>query len=321
MWRENYNKMMEEGMLQNPKVNILLAAYNGRPYLEKQLDSLLRQTYKNVVIYIRDDGSTDGTPEFIHEYIDKHPEMDIRLLDNDGRNLRASGNFYQLLHECEPAEYYALCDQDDEWYPNKLQWAVEALQKEKADKVLLYYSACDYCTEEGKLIRRSPKQRERLELQDVLYYTPGSGFTIVMNEKASQELVLRRTPGPEMHDRWLIRGAVCLGKVIYDSRSTAAHIRHADAVTAEDAGNGRLLIHFVKDELFGEQPKKDKKALIYFDQVFQSVLNTRQKKVLQLFTGKNTPIRWGSKVCYPRRLRRRLGGEIALRLLFFIGRM
>lgn len=307
--------------MQNPKVNVLLATYNGRPYLERQLDSLLHQTYKNIVIFIRDDGSTDGTQEYLHEYMCKHPEIDIRLMDYDGRNLRASGNFYQLLHECEPADYYALCDQDDEWYPNKLQWAVEALQKEQIDKTLLYYSACDYYTGDGKLIRRSPQQKENLELQDVLYYTPGSGFTIVMNEKARQELVLRRTPGPEMHDRWLIRGAVCLGKVIYDSRSTAAHIRHADAVTAEDAGNGRLLVHFVKDELLGEQPKKDKKALIYFYQVFQSSLNIRQKKILQLFTGKNTPIRWGKKVCYPRRLRRRLGGEIALRLLFLIRRM
>ena len=44
-----------------PKISILLSTYNGEKYLVEQLDSLLEQSYTNIVIVIRDDGSTDAT--------------------------------------------------------------------------------------------------------------------------------------------------------------------------------------------------------------------------------------------------------------------
>ena len=52
-----------------PKVNILLAVYNGEKHLKKQLDSLCAQTYDNIDIYIRDDGSTDDSVAFIKKYM------------------------------------------------------------------------------------------------------------------------------------------------------------------------------------------------------------------------------------------------------------
>lgn len=45
------------------KVNIILCTYNGEKYIEKQLDSILNQTYQNIDIYIHDDGSKDCTLE------------------------------------------------------------------------------------------------------------------------------------------------------------------------------------------------------------------------------------------------------------------
>ena len=44
-----------------PKIVILLSTYNGEDYLAEQLDSLLKQTYSNFIIIIRDDASTDST--------------------------------------------------------------------------------------------------------------------------------------------------------------------------------------------------------------------------------------------------------------------
>lgn len=50
------------------KVDILLATYNGERFLQKQIDSILQQTYSNFTIYIRDDGSKDGTIKIIKDY-------------------------------------------------------------------------------------------------------------------------------------------------------------------------------------------------------------------------------------------------------------
>lgn len=308
--------------MQEPKVNIVLATYNGEKFIKNQLDSLINQTYENIDIYIRDDGSKDHTVEVIQEYIAQNTSKKrIILLDNGGINLRCPKSFYEIFKKCEPADYYSMCDQDDVWYPQKVEWAVERLEQEAKDEILLYYTACDYSTSEGKVLRTSPQQKEQMELKDVLYYTPGSGFTMVINEKARQELLLKVTPGPELHDRWLVRGTVCFGKLIYDKRSSASHIRHENAVTAGDAGNGNLLSNFIKSELCGSDAKNEKMALQYFYHLFEDRLAERQKETLQIFCKKNSVIGWFQKVFYPARLRTRILGEIALRMLFFLGKI
>lgn len=309
--------------MEKPKVNVVLATYNGEKFLKRQLDSIVNQTYENIDIYIRDDGSKDNTVAFVEEYIKQNSSgRRIVLLDNGGVNLRCPQSFYEILRRCDEADYYSFCDQDDEWYPEKIAWAVERLEKEDNNEILLYYTACDYYTDKGEFIRRSPRQKERLELSDVIYYTPGSGFTMVINEKARQELLLKVKLGAELHDRWLIRGAVCFGKVLYDERSSATHIRHEEAVTSGDAGTGNLIKYFVKQEILGPGAKEDKKSLQYFYDTFEEKLSEEQKKELSVFakTGFSVP-NWFRKVFYPKRLRARTPGEVALRILFILGRI
>lgn len=307
--------------MNKPKVNIVLATYNGEKHIEKQLDSILSQTYPNIALWIRDDGSTDRTVAILQAYVRAHPEAEIHLMEQDGRNLRCPASFYEILRHCDPADYYAFSDQDDIWYAEKIERAVQALQKEEDRQMLLYYSACDYKTEDGTRIRTSAKQKENLKIWNVLYYTPGSGFTIVFNEKTRKELILEVEPGPEYHDRWLIRGVTCFGKVIYDPRSSAAHIRHEEAVTAGDADNKSLFRNFVQAELLGPDAPREKRALQYFAEQFTDRLSRQQQRTLLLFTKKNTPLVWVKKVCYPHRLRARGFGEVALRLLFLLGRI
>ena len=50
------------------KVNVILAAYNGGRHIVKQLDSIVEQTYPEIDIYIRDDGSTDDTVNTLQRY-------------------------------------------------------------------------------------------------------------------------------------------------------------------------------------------------------------------------------------------------------------
>ena len=58
----------------NPKVQILLATYNGEKYLREQLDSIINQEYKLWELLIHDDGSSDGTIEILNEYHNKYPK-------------------------------------------------------------------------------------------------------------------------------------------------------------------------------------------------------------------------------------------------------
>ena len=53
--------------MKEKKVAVLLSAYNGEKYIAEQLDSILNQSYKNIKIFIRDDGSKDNTINIIKQ--------------------------------------------------------------------------------------------------------------------------------------------------------------------------------------------------------------------------------------------------------------
>ena len=101
------------------KVDILLATYNGERFLQKQIDSILQQTYSNFTIYIRDDGSKDGTIKIIKDYAQKYPNKILFIEDILG-NLGVTQNFNELM-KYSSANYIAFSDQDDIWLPQKIE--------------------------------------------------------------------------------------------------------------------------------------------------------------------------------------------------------
>ena len=105
------------------KVVILMATYNGQKYLKCQLDSIIQQTYRNWQLIIRDDCSKDNTVKIIQEYEKKDDR--IKVIDNEGKNLGAIGNFFELIKKAPDASYYAFSDQDDYWHEDKIEKAVE----------------------------------------------------------------------------------------------------------------------------------------------------------------------------------------------------
>src|ERR1041385_1952457 len=97
---------------------ILLSTYNGELFFEEQLRSIFNQQYPHWKLFIRDDGSTDGTLAMIKKYQSQNPGKIIFIQDNFG-NVGAKKSFSILLDQCD-ADYIAFADQDDIWKPEKL---------------------------------------------------------------------------------------------------------------------------------------------------------------------------------------------------------
>ena len=64
-----------------PKCVVLMASYNGIPFISEQIDSILSQAEVDVRLFVRDDGSSDGTRDLLQRYADEgsrdanHSEM------------------------------------------------------------------------------------------------------------------------------------------------------------------------------------------------------------------------------------------------------
>ena len=107
-----------------PPVSVLMAVYNGMPYLREALDSLLRQTLQAFELVVVDDGSTDKTPGVLVEYASK--DSRIRVLRNE-RNLKLPASLNRGLRACR-ADLVARADADDLYEPDWLLRLYEFMQ-------------------------------------------------------------------------------------------------------------------------------------------------------------------------------------------------
>ena len=134
----------------NPKVIICMSTYNGEKYVKEQIESLLNQTYKNLEIYVRDDGSKDNTINILEEY-----EKNNKIHFIKGNNVGVVKSFYECLKEAyDNAEYFAYCDQDDKWHKNKIERAISKLKKENQEQPTLYFSEFNYCDENLNFVHK-----------------------------------------------------------------------------------------------------------------------------------------------------------------------
>ena len=143
-----------------PTICVMLSAYNGENYINEQIDSILSQQNVNVLLYIRDDGSTDKTWEIISHFT--HTYKNVRILK--GENVGWEKSFLKLVDSAPNADLYAFSDQDDAWLPDKLERAYQTIQNEK-NSIVLYGSnvwvtdeklnkKCTYCPEKQFFLER-----------------------------------------------------------------------------------------------------------------------------------------------------------------------
>lgn len=104
-----------------PQISILMAVYEPRmDWLREQLLSLDAQTYPNLKLYIRDDCSPTVPFDAIQSCVQDCIRAFPYVLCRNEKNLGSNGTFELLTREAD-GEYFAYCDQDDVWLPEKLE--------------------------------------------------------------------------------------------------------------------------------------------------------------------------------------------------------
>lgn len=202
------------------KVCVLLSAYNGELFLEEQLQSLFTQRDVAVDILVRDDGSTDSTPSILARWQDEG-----RLRWYGGENLGWAMSFMHLICHAPEADYYALCDHDDIWLPEKLSEAVAALEQMSGEKKL-YGSNMNYF-KDGQDEGLVKPDDLTFDIHTAMVKCLTVGCTMVFNKALRQSICQHPPKWVFAHDFWVYQVAMATGEVYYDKRSFILYRQHA----------------------------------------------------------------------------------------------
>ncbi len=121
-----------------PEVSIVVPVYNIKDYLEKCVDSILRQTERDFELLLVDDGSTDGSGELCDALAERDGR--IRVIHQENKGLGGARN--TGIEEAR-GEWLLLVDSDDWIEPEILEKALEAAKRENADMVLFGFRSVD----------------------------------------------------------------------------------------------------------------------------------------------------------------------------------
>ena len=116
------------------KISIAMATYNGAKYIEEQLQSFVDQTRQPDELIITDDCSTDQTEAIIREFA-KNAPFTVEFYRNE-KNLGYCGNFNAALMRTT-GDLVFLSDQDDVWFPGKIEHMVSAAERNPQAMMLI----------------------------------------------------------------------------------------------------------------------------------------------------------------------------------------
>lgn len=162
----------------NPKVLILLAAYNGSDYIVEQLDSIIAQIGVDISILVSLDKSTDDTLNILSSYEGKYDFISVLPY---GEKLGSAGkNFFHLINEAASIDFdfIAFADQDDIWLEGKIYNAIKLMSSKNADG---YSSNVTAFWQDGRnvIVKKSYSQTK----YDYLFESPGPGCSFVISCK------------------------------------------------------------------------------------------------------------------------------------------
>ncbi|MBS4162826.1 Uncharacterized protein PRO82_000103 [Candidatus Protochlamydia amoebophila] len=283
-------KVFQVFEMNGPKIDILLATYQGSSYIDEQISSIIEQSYQNFHLWIRDDNSSDQTGQLLNQWALAYPQK-ITLILSD-KNLGITQNFSCLLDYAQ-APYVCFADQDDKWLPHKLEWSLKKMQelekKHGHATPLLIHSDLVVASKDLSIIHPSFWKYTRLNphltsLNRLLIQNNVTGCTLIIN----RSLVDLAKPIPEnvaMHDWWLALVASCFGVIGNIEQPTLLYRQHVSNDTG--AKQNSVLNYFIQNSK--EKNKKEDAALFSYHHAemmlerYKLLLSEKNRNILQSY--------------------------------------
>ena len=272
-------------------IDILMATYNGEKYLDEQINSIIKQTYKDWTLYIRDDGSNDNTDEIIKKYVKMYPDKIIYIKDKK-QGLGAKGNFGELIKYSQ-SEYCMFSDQDDVWCENKIEISlnkIKNIESKNGKKIPILIHTDLYVVDEDLNIMNDSFWKYQnlnpnaIQMNELLVQNNVTGCTMMLN-KSLLDLSKDIPSKCIMHDWWIALVASCFGKIETLNESTILYRQHGNN---EVGAHKYRSLDFIKSKIKNiNKIKNSINATILqgneFRNIFSNILNDKNKYIIDEF--------------------------------------
>jgi glycosyltransferase involved in cell wall biosynthesis len=131
----------------DPQVSIIIPVYNGAAYLNRCIDSVLQNDFKDIEILLLNDGSTDNSPEISNSYASAYPDI-VRVIAHPNMGVARTRNKGISLAQ---GRYILFLDQDDYYDPDYIRTFYEAIEASGDDVVIGGYKRPNAS---GKIVKR-----------------------------------------------------------------------------------------------------------------------------------------------------------------------
>ncbi|AFP31446.1 glycosyltransferase family 2 protein [Marinobacter sp. BSs20148] len=205
------------------KVSIAMATYNGAKYLKAQLQSLVDQTLQPDELIITDDCSTDETEAIVREFARKAP-FKVEFFRNE-KNMGYCGNFNAALMKTS-GDLVFLCDQDDVWFPDKIEHMVGVAERNPEALVVMN----DAALTDGRLNELGLTKVGQIRSAGFSMDSFVMGCCCAVRRELL-DLCMPIRAGVKGHDNWLVQFADGLNAKLVDETVLQYYRRHESNVS------------------------------------------------------------------------------------------
>ncbi len=220
-----------------PLVAICMAAYEPDPaMLDTQLDSIRGQTHRNWICLISDDGSGPEGRAAIERAIAGDPRFELRTA-SENRGFYA--NFERALAMVPPeADLVALSDQDDRWYPDKLERLIAGLEPGAG----LVFSDMRIATRSGRMLADTYwgfRPVNHTDFASLVLANTVTGAACMFRASLLDDILpFPPRHGAAFHDHWIAQVAMALGPISYVPEPLYEYVQHDEAALGYLQANG-----------------------------------------------------------------------------------
>jgi glycosyltransferase involved in cell wall biosynthesis len=201
-----------------------MATYNGEKYIERQLNSILKQITENDEVIIVDDQSVDHTVNIIKAINDSR----IKLYINE-KNLGFLATFEKSI-KLSTGDIIFLSDQDDIWMDDKVEKVITFFKKSKAD--IIFHDAV-IIDENNQVLYHSFSEIRNISTSVIKNFISNSYTGCCMAFKAKVKNIIIPIPSDVIyHDRWIgITGKLFNMNIVFMEEKLIYYIRHGHNVS------------------------------------------------------------------------------------------